>query len=73
MLTKIALHYLSQFYVGRYRPDFLNRCELPDTYAIGTPLNAAVDCTTTNLKELHEGHLSFPSGHTSFAFCQGIL
>jgi hypothetical protein len=61
-----------QFYVGRLRPDWFGRCELSVDIALDTPLYGSQYCTTTDVHELHEGHLSFPSGHTSFAFCQGV-
>ncbi|KNC78203.1 hypothetical protein SARC_09356 [Sphaeroforma arctica JP610] len=56
--------------VGRLRPDFLARCMLP--------ANAALDqyntdaCTNPDEGVVEEGQKSYPSGHTSFAFCQGV-
>jgi hypothetical protein len=67
-----CLYTSMQFYVGRLRPDWFGRCELSADIPLDTPLYGSQYCTTTDLHELHEGHLSFPSGHTSFAFCQGV-
>lgn len=66
--------------VGRYRPDWLSRCQP----AIVNPVEiqgfgmAAADnpeCTRTDLpsSKIDDGHKSFPSGHSSTAFCLGLF
>ncbi|KAI8326359.1 PAP2-domain-containing protein [Martensiomyces pterosporus] len=54
---------------GRPRPDFIDRCQPNVTK---DPPLGLVDyrvCTQTDLKYLHEGMRSFPSGHASLSFC----
>jgi diacylglycerol diphosphate phosphatase/phosphatidate phosphatase len=47
-----------KLYAGRLRPDFLARCK-PDITGM---------CTSTNLSDVRDGRLSFPSGHSSTSF-----
>lgn len=62
--------------VGRYRPDFLARCEPenpgPDfllQYGNNTVGNPAYDCLGDNSEDtIEDGRKSFPSGHASFSF-----
>eukprot|EP00124_Ichthyophonus_hoferi_P003590 Ihof_evm3s320 gene=Ihof_evmTU3s320 len=65
-----------KYYVGRLRPDFLSRCDLgtglldpTNTFISGTSTDK---CLNQNTDVLSEGRLSYPSGHTSIAFCQGF-
>ncbi|ESW97506.1 hypothetical protein KL918_001120 [Ogataea parapolymorpha] len=55
--------------VGRPRPDFLDRCGLsPKSPVPG--LYTVADCTAPyGEKALQDGFKSFPSGHSSFAWC----
>ncbi|KAG7884365.1 hypothetical protein KL938_002237 [Ogataea parapolymorpha] len=55
--------------VGRPRPDFLDRCGLsPKSPVPG--LYTVTDCTAPyGEKALQDGFKSFPSGHSSFAWC----
>ncbi|ORX68447.1 acid phosphatase/Vanadium-dependent haloperoxidase [Anaeromyces robustus] len=69
--------------VGRFRPDFISRCqvnitkveEIYKSYNISNQIsfgprnlyNTTI-CTNTNKFRLDEGRRSFPSGHTAFAF-----
>ena len=63
--TSLIIHIFKNF-VGRPRPDFLDRCQ---------PVSGAVDpfmglstidvCTQTNMKILYDGMKSFPSGHSA--------
>ncbi|KAJ2090596.1 hypothetical protein IW138_002604 [Coemansia sp. RSA 986] len=67
-LNNVATNVLKNA-VGRPRPDFISRC-LPSITQ--NPALQLVDyrvCTQTDLKVLHEGMRSFPSGHASLAFC----
>jgi len=69
--------------VGRYRPDFISRCNVNVTkveeeyklYNISKQINFGprnlyntTICSNTNKFVINEGRKSFPSGHTSFAF-----
>ena len=62
--------------VGRPRPDFLARC-IPDTSKIRSPDNPSLSyglstvdiCTQPDKSVIDEGYRSFPSGHSSLAFC----
>jgi membrane-associated phospholipid phosphatase len=51
----------TKYGVGRLRPDFLSRC-------LADPAIDPLKCTNTNTAEVQDGHLSFPSGHSSHAF-----
>lgn len=66
--------------VGRYRPDWLSRCqpalENPvEIQGFGLSPTDNPACTQSNLPEskINDGHKSFPSGHSSTAFCLGIF
>ena len=58
--------------VGRYRPDFLARCEPadPDTVTLeyGNNTIGWYPCTSTDTSTIDDGRQSFPSGHSSFSF-----
>lgn len=63
--------------VGRYRPDWLARCQpaapAPLQVAYGLPASANPACASgLPLSEIKDGHLSFPSGHASTAFAWGV-
>ena len=57
---------------GRYRPDFLARLKEfeIDPHKMGLEELCA---KTAENPVLRNGRLSFPSGHTSFAFCGGVF
>ncbi|KAJ1850722.1 hypothetical protein LPJ73_003315 [Coemansia sp. RSA 2703] len=55
--------------VGRPRPDFIDRCQPNITENPPLKLVDYRVCTQTDLKYLHEGMRSFPSGHASLSFC----
>lgn len=61
-------------WVGRCRPDFLDRC-IPRKDALPDTLYFAKDvCTTTNIPKLLDGFRTTPSGHSSMAFsCLGYM
>eukprot|EP00124_Ichthyophonus_hoferi_P002783 Ihof_evm5s206 gene=Ihof_evmTU5s206 len=72
----VALTVYLKYYVGRLRPDFLSRCVLPEgpinkisTFYAGTSTEM---CLNQDAILLKKGRLSYPSGHTSMAFCQGF-
>ncbi|OWZ26749.1 hypothetical protein C349_06836 [Cryptococcus neoformans var. grubii Br795] len=57
--------------VGRPRPDLFARCILPPDLT-SNPVHGLTSwtvCTTTDDGRLNEGFRSFPSGHSSFAWC----
>ncbi|WVQ81571.1 hypothetical protein IAT38_003695 [Cryptococcus sp. DSM 104549] len=56
---------------GRPRPDLFARCILPADLTTNPVhgLTSWTVCTTTDDKMLQEGFRSFPSGHSSFAWC----
>ncbi|ODN83744.1 hypothetical protein L202_01836 [Cryptococcus amylolentus CBS 6039] len=56
---------------GRPRPDLFARCILPPTLTSNPThsLTSWTACTTTDKHRLQEGFRSFPSGHSSFAWC----
>ncbi|AAW47193.2 phospholipid metabolism-related protein, putative [Cryptococcus deneoformans JEC21] len=57
--------------VGRPRPDLFARCILPPDLT-SNPVHGLTSwtaCTTTDDGRLSEGFRSFPSGHSSFAWC----
>eukprot|EP00761_Pharyngomonas_kirbyi_P003029 gb/GECH01003033.1/.p1 GENE.gb/GECH01003033.1/~~gb/GECH01003033.1/.p1 ORF type:complete len:296 (+),score=37.66 gb/GECH01003033.1/:1-888(+) len=45
--------------VGRYRPDWIERCD---------PNDSGI-CQSSNTSEIADGRKSFPSGHSSVSFC----
>ncbi|TYJ52524.1 hypothetical protein B9479_006884 [Cryptococcus floricola] len=61
----------SQITAGRPRPDLLARCLPPPTLTSNPPhsLTSWTACTTADQDRLQEGFRSFPSGHSSFAWC----
>ncbi|WVN91180.1 uncharacterized protein L203_106436 [Cryptococcus depauperatus CBS 7841] len=56
---------------GRPRPDLFDWCKLPTNLTQNPPhsLTSWRECTTTDDKTLRESFRSFPSGHSSFAWC----
>jgi diacylglycerol diphosphate phosphatase/phosphatidate phosphatase len=60
---------LFKIFIGRPRPDFIARCQ-PPMDATDPPLGlSTIDiCTQTNLGLLYNGMMSFPSGHSAYAF-----
>jgi len=69
--------------VGRFRPDFLSRCnvnitkveQIYNTYKISSEIDFGPRtlydtsiCSNTDTHVLNEGRRSFPSGHSAFAF-----
>ncbi|TPX43828.1 hypothetical protein SeMB42_g00232 [Synchytrium endobioticum] len=50
---------LFKVWMGRFRPDFLDRCQFD---------NAILECTGEH-KLIRDGRESWPSGHTSASFC----
>jgi len=64
--------------VGRYRPDWLMRCQpaVPSNVQIayGQPASLNPACTNTALspEKMRDGQHSFPSGHASTAFVLGV-
>jgi membrane-associated phospholipid phosphatase len=62
--------------VGRYRPDFLARCDPVDpgtvTLEYGNNTIGMYPCTDTYSEStIQDGRQSYPSGHTSFSFTLG--
>jgi len=69
---------VSKLLVGRFRPDWLSRCQ-PVTNSTVIPswgLSPDENPSCTNLEipqsKLEDGHKSFPSGHSSNAFAMGV-
>eukprot|EP01134_Creolimax_fragrantissima_P001338 CFRG1338T1 len=60
-----------KYIVGRLRPDFLARCILPANTPVEGLYNSDL-CTNPDKSVVDEGRKSYPSGHTSLAFCQGV-
>ncbi|KAF6261425.1 phosphatidic acid phosphatase type 2/haloperoxidase [Scenedesmus sp. NREL 46B-D3] len=64
---------------GRLRPDFLSRCaEAGDmkeltAEALVNGLQQQPGCTNMDIKQLKDGHLSFPSGHSSCSMAVGLF
>ncbi|KAJ2551032.1 hypothetical protein EV175_003841 [Coemansia sp. RSA 1933] len=67
-LNNVATNVLKNA-VGRPRPDFIWRCKPSITQNPTLQLVSSGVCTQTDLKLLHDGMRSFPSGHASLAFC----
>lgn len=66
--------------VGRYRPDWLSRCQPSivnpvEIQGFGLSPSDNPECTRTDIpsSKIDDGHKSFPSGHSSTAFCLGIF
>ncbi|EDO18671.1 hypothetical protein Kpol_1055p26 [Vanderwaltozyma polyspora DSM 70294] len=55
-------------WIGRLRPDFLDRCQPMDNLPLNTLLNPSEVCTTKNTERLLEGFRTTPSGHSSESF-----
>lgn len=76
MCVTISLTVYLKYYVGRLRPDFLSRCELPNVALTNHTIiyegYTTSECINQDSKVLKEGRVSYPSGHTSLAFCQGF-
>jgi membrane-associated phospholipid phosphatase len=64
--------------VGRYRPDWLDRCrpDLPSditlAYGASPADNIACSGSTLSASKMRDGHWSFPSGHASTVFAFAI-
>jgi len=75
--VNVLLTDISKILVGRFRPDWLDRCQpaVPSTIAVeyGQPASLNPACLQTTLSEskISDGHKSFPSGHSSTAFVLG--
>lgn len=52
---------------GRLRPDFISRCA--NHFKIPMSNVVVADCLQENDPIINDGHMSFPSGHTTLAFC----
>ncbi|KAI5950181.1 DPP1 [Candida jiufengensis] len=66
LITSITTDILKNW-IGRLRPDFLERC-IPKE---GTPLDKLVSievCTQTDMGKLEDGFRTTPSGHSSISF-----
>ena len=70
---------VSKLLVGRYRPDWLSRCQpatnstQPFVPVYGLPPSSNPSCLSDLPEEkLIDGHKSFPSGHSSNAFAMGV-
>lgn len=55
-------------WIGRLRPDFLDRCQPKPNLPINTLLSASEACTAENKNILLEGFRTTPSGHSSESF-----
>lgn len=55
-------------YAGRLRPDFLNRLRIAGYSDPGTGLMQYMCSESMSNSQLRDGHLSFPSGHSSTSF-----
>jgi membrane-associated phospholipid phosphatase len=56
--------------VGRFRPDFINRCGPKDPKKLG--IYDPADCNNSDQSVLKEGQYSYPSAHSTLAFAHGI-
>eukprot|EP00210_Caulerpa_lentillifera_P002025 g1940.t1 len=63
-LTTVSL----KVYVGRPRPDFIDRC-FGGTNNISSISLPEFNCTTQDQDDVNEGRKSFPSGHSSWMMC----
>ena len=66
--------------VGRYRPDWLDRCSPSDpgtisidSFGATSSENPACTNAVVSASKLEDGHKSFPSGHSSVAFSLGTV
>lgn len=76
-LVNSLLTEVTKLLVGRYRPDWLARCnpQVPATVelAYGLPASENPACNTSlSSSKITDGHKSFPSGHASTAFSLGV-
>ncbi|XP_076112969.1 phospholipid phosphatase 3-like isoform X1 [Mytilus galloprovincialis] len=61
---------IAKYSLGRLRPHYLSLCKpaILSNCSTKTGYIETHDCTSTDTDALQEARLSFPSGHTSFAF-----
>ena len=76
-LVNSLLTEVTKLLVGRYRPDWLARCnpQVPSTVelAYGLPASENPACNSSlSGSQVTDGHKSFPSGHASTAFALGV-
>ena len=57
--------------IGRFRPDFMARCNLNTNQTV-IPADLIFTVCNNTAKRVREGMLSFPSGHSSSAFASAI-
>lgn len=65
--TCLFTNYIKNW-IGRLRPDFLDRCQPKPNLPIDTLLTASEACTTENKSLLLDGFRTTPSGHSSESF-----
>lgn len=55
-------------WIGRLRPDFIDRCQPKPNLPVNTLFTASEVCTTENMDILYDGFRTTPSGHSSESF-----
>lgn len=71
LMLVLCLTAITKCFAGRLRPDFLARCQPTILSDQTVELFETATCTSSNIADVNQGRVSFPSGHSSSTMALG--